>query len=126
MLHEVQTGACSKSEARRLRLEGGLAAKIVFVVDSMSVFAAVTAVQIKVPAESSLLSHIQFLRELLDNNVVEALAWTDTRDMVADGLTKSSVDRTALLDAMAGSVHVRHESKLWRSPLAARASQLIG
>ena len=88
----------------------------------MSVFAAVTAVQIKVPAESSLLSHIQFLRELLDNNVIEALAWSDTRDMLADGLTKGSVDRTALLDAMAGNVHVYHDYKLWRSALAARAS----
>ena len=80
--------------------------------------------QIKIPAESSLLSHVQFLRELLDNDVVEAMAWTGTRDMVADGLTKGTVDRTALQQAMAGDVYVRHEFKLWRSPLATRACNL--
>ena len=89
----------------------------------MSVYAAVTAVQVKVPAESSLLSHIQFLRELLDNDVVEAIAWADTRDMLADGLTKGTVDRTALQQAMDGDQQVRQEARLWRSPLAARTQR---
>ena len=35
------------------------------------------------------------MRELLDTKVLEALVWLDTRDMVADGLTKGSVDRDA-------------------------------
>ena len=54
----------------------------------MSVFAAVTAVFVKTPAEKSLLCHVQFLRELLDRGVLAAIVWLDTRDMLADGLTK--------------------------------------
>ena len=57
----------------------------------MSVFAAVSAVFIKTPAEKSLLCHVQFLRELLDYGVLAAIVWLDTRDMLSDGLTKGSV-----------------------------------
>ena len=54
----------------------------------MSVFAAVTAVFIKTLAEKSLPCHIQFLRELLDDGVLAAIVWLDTRGMWSDGLTK--------------------------------------
>ena len=68
----------------------------------MSVYSAVTATYIKHPAEKSLLSHVQFLRELLDSHVLGALMWVDTRDMVSDGLTKGAVDRDALHKVMDG------------------------
>ena len=50
--------------------------------------AAVAAAVVKVPAEKSLLSHVQYLRELLDQRVLHTLVWLDTRDMGADGLPK--------------------------------------
>ena len=69
---------------------------MVLMIDALSVYAAITATYIKHPAEKSLLSHIQFIREMLDSGVLDALLWIDTRDMLADGLTKGSVDRAAL------------------------------
>ena len=60
------------------------------------------------------LCHLQYVRELLEHDVLRALVWTDTRDMLADGLTKGSVDRTELHSVMEGTVTMTHESKLWR------------
>ena len=80
----------------------------------MSVFAAVTAVFIKTPAEKSLLCHIQFLRELLDHGVLAAIVWLDTRDMWADGLTKGAVQREALVRILDGLCTMMHEPKIWR------------
>ena len=76
-------------------------------------FAAVTATFVKTPADNGVLVHCLYLRELLDMGILKALIWQDTRDMVADGLTKGSVDRTQLHDAMNGIVRVLHEIKPW-------------
>ena len=55
------------------------------------------AKETKVPAECSLLSSVQCIRELVDEQRLKMLYWIDTRDMLPDGLTKGSVDRSALL-----------------------------
>ena len=84
-------------------------------IDALSVFAAVTATYIKPPAEKGLLAHIQFLRELLDLHILSAIMWLDTRDMVADGMTKGSVERAVLHLLMAGEIKIVHAPKLWSS-----------
>ena len=104
----------SATEARNQRLSGGYKIPQVLYLDAMSVFAAVTAVFIKTPAEKSLLCHIQFLRELLDHGVLAAIVWLDTRDMWADGLTKGAVQREALLRLLDGMCVMMHEPKIWR------------
>ena len=114
MLHEVQRGACSKTDAKYLRENGGYSAPLVLYLDALSVYAAVTATFIKIPAEKSLLSHIQFLRELLDNGVLSALIWIDTRDMVADGMTKGAVGRELLHRLMNGYTTFMHPYKIWQ------------
>ena len=73
-----------------------------------------TAVFVKTPAEKSLLCHVQFLRELLDHGVLEAIVWLDTRDMFADGLTKGAVPRDALLHILDGAYNLTHEPKVWK------------
>ena len=114
MLHEIKVGVVTQTEARRLREEGGYAVPAALFVDALSVHAAVTATHIKIPAEKSLLSHIRFLRECLDNRVLAAIIWLDTRDMQADGLTKGSVDRAALDEIMAGHTSYKHSNKIWQ------------
>jgi hypothetical protein len=84
-------------------------------VDALSVYAAVTATFLKIPAERSLLSHVQYLRELLDTKVLEALVWIDTRDMCADGLTKGCIDRELIHSIMQGIWYIKHEAKYWLS-----------
>jgi len=112
-LHEFTAGAQSAAQAKTLRETGGWNVKLSLYVDAMSVYAAVTATFIKIPAEKSLLSHIQYIRELLDTKVLEALVWLDTRDMVADGLTKGSVDRDALHSCMNGIWLLQHSAQSW-------------
>ena len=112
-LHESTAGAQSAAEAKTLRETGGWDVKLSLYVDAMSVYAAVTAAFINIPAEKSLLSHIHYIRELLDTKVLEALAWLDTRGMVADGLTKGSVGRDALNACMNGFWLLLHSAQSW-------------
>ena len=84
-------------------------------IDAYSVFAAITATFIKMPADNGQLVHLHFIREQLDNGVLKALAWIDTRDMIADGMTKGAVDREALHAAMDGIIRMSHAHELWQS-----------
>ena len=113
-LHEFTAGAQSAAEAKALRETGGCNVKLSLYIGAMSVFAAVIATT-KIPAEKSLLSHIQYISELLDAKVLEALVWLDTRDMVAGGLTKGSVDRDALHACMNCVWLLLHSAQSWSS-----------
>ena len=101
-LHEFAMGPLAPREARRLREEGGLAFTSFLTVDSMSLFAAVSATTVRVPSERSLAGHVFWLRELLDRRVLHHLRWCDTRDMSADAHTKGVVPRDAILALMKG------------------------
>ena len=86
---------------------------LTILVDAMSVYTAIIASHIKIPAEKSLLSHLQYVRELLDKGVLAGLGWVDTRDMVADALTKGIPDRERIESAMKGTIKFLHEQKVW-------------
>ena len=92
------------------------------VIDALSVYAAITATHIKIPSEKSLLSHVQYVRELLDHRTVHSIYWQDTRDLVADALTKGSCPRDNLCACMNGSLGMSHEVKQWK-PLLASTSE---
>ena len=51
------------------------------------------------------------LLKILDHAVLNALIWQDTRNMLADGLTKGEVDRLALREIMEGRNAINHECK---------------
>ena len=91
---------------------------MILYVDAMSVFAAVTATFVKTPAEKSLLSGVQYLRELLDSWTLHAIAWLDTRDMIADGSTKGAISRKDLMTLMDGVVSIIRAPKSWTSKLS--------
>ena len=114
LLHEISTGDNSITGARQRRENGGYNIPAVLYLDAMSVYAAVTASYIKIPADNAMLSHVQYLRELLDQQILDGILWTDTRDMIADGATKGAVDRSLLHECMAGNSCIRHEIKLWQ------------
>ena len=61
-LHGFTAGAQSAAEAKTLRETDGWNVKLSLYVDAMSVYAAATATFIKIPADKSLLSHIQYIR----------------------------------------------------------------
>ncbi len=104
-----------------MRDTGGYAIPMALQIDAMSVFAAATATYIKHPAERGLLSHVRFIRELLDTGVLKALIWIDTRDTSRDCLTKGSVERTL----MQGYQAYWHDYKVWSSNLTRTSDTLI-
>ena len=55
MLHEIYTGDCSVDGARQRRDHGGYAVPMIVYIDAMSVYAAVTASFIKIPADNGML-----------------------------------------------------------------------
>jgi hypothetical protein len=114
ILHEVEKGPTSAAVARQMREQGGWSIPMVLYLDAQSVYAAIIATIVKVPAEKSLYAHLKYIRELLDNRVLEALVWIDTRDMTADGLTKGNVDRQGLHDLMSGLIKITKECKVWQ------------
>ena len=115
LLHEVAAGDRSIEGARQRREQGGYCTTLVVYIDAVSVFAAVTASFIKIPVDTGNLSHVQYMRELLDCRVITPIGRTDTRDMDADGARKGVVDRSLLHECMTGTSAIRHEVKLWRA-----------
>ena len=112
MLREVETGPMTAEVARACRENEGFVPMALYV-DAKSVYAAVTASTVKIPADKSLFVHVQYLRELLDHRVLSSIVWLDTRDMTADGLTKGAVSRDLLHELMSGRMLVQHESEAW-------------
>ena len=122
LLHELEKGPITCTKHRELRENGGFSMHMTLSIDAQSVYAAITALALKAPAEKGLLAHVQFIRELLDNGVLSALNWIDTRDMAADGLTKGAVDRDQLHDVMDGTLKFNQSVKTW-SPKVTKAIQ---
>ena len=104
-LHELNSGVLTPNDAKAM-IEGTLPCSTVLGlgVDARSVSAAVTAPNIKVPAEPSLLLHVCWLRALLVSQRLWVLYWIDTRSMLADALTKGSCSRELITAAMSGNL----------------------
>ena len=60
------------------------------ITDSYTIFSYLAAAHLKLPAEKSTYFHLAYLREKLECGLIHSYNWVDTRDMVADGLTKGS------------------------------------
>ena len=84
--------------------------------DSYSIFSYLAAAHLKLPAEKSTFYHLAYLREKLVTGLISSYNWTDTRDMVADGLTKGSADRSALSAVLDGHYVLNHADHEYREP----------
>ena len=110
-LHELKYGPVSATEARRIRDEGQCGITTILSTDSMSLWSAVAALVVRIPTEKNLAVHLFWLKELLDTRALTTLRWVDTRDMHADGHTKGSVPRDAILQLMSGVFKYSKEYK---------------
>ena len=95
---------------------GDVPLKIEALTDSYSIFSYLAAQHLKLPAEKGTFYHLAYLREKLVSGIVRSYSWTDTRDMVADGLTKGIADRSALAAMMDGVYHLQHAVHEFREP----------
>ena len=73
-------------------------------VDAKAVFDGVTAEQLNTPAEKALFLHALAMREYLESGHVDILWWLGTLAMLADGMTKGSVERDALIRVCAEGI----------------------
>ena len=84
--------------------------------DSYSIFSYLAAAHLKLPAEKGTYYHLAYLREKLVSRLIGSYTWVDTRDMVADGLTKGRADRTSLIAIMHGKFHLEHPAHEYVEP----------
>ena len=60
---------------------------------------AVSATDTCEPADSPLKLHLLSVRNRMESGIIRRFHWVDTRDMLADGLTKGGIDRRLLHQA---------------------------
>ncbi|CAE7210155.1 unnamed protein product [Symbiodinium sp. CCMP2456] len=111
---EMIRGVVDAPRARQLREQGGFVFDSELCVDALNLYYALSAQYPKMPAEKTLYTHIAWIRDLLKAGLVRAVSWVDTRDMLADALTKGKIDRQAILSAMSGSWKLEFDRKTYR------------
>ena len=102
LLTEMRVGCKTAAQLAALQDAGRLEPKLHVCVDAKSVWDAVRADTVAVPADKHLFLHVLKMREFIDDGIVDKWWWVDTLDMVSDGLTKGSLPREALLDITSG------------------------
>ena len=78
------------------------------IIDAKSVFESVRVQTFKPPSENVIAGHCFWLRELCERKLIQHFTWADTRDMLADALTKGTVERNSIEHAMNGKFCVNH------------------
>ena len=96
-IEEIQAGAMTARQLLALHSSCRRLIEHDAGIDARAVFDGVTATQPRTPAEKPLFLHSLAVREHLEAGHLSRLWWFDTRAMLADGLTKGSVDREALV-----------------------------
>ena len=96
--------------------------RIEAITDSYSIFSYLAAAHLKLPAEKSTYFHLAYLREKLECGLIHSYNWVDTRDMVADGLTKGSADRTALSAIVDGNYNLQQTVHEYKEPGSSSAA----
>ena len=120
VLHEIFCGITPIEDMVSMLEAGALYPPLELCLDAMSVFEAVSAEDVSIPAECSSKAHLICMRDRVQCGMLQALHWTDTQDMVADGLTKGGIDRALLLAASRdGRFILAHESRSIFTPAAA-------
>ena len=72
--------------------------------DAMAVFTIITAPDVELPLEESLVAIVMAIREQFSVGHLEVLWWCQTGDMLADALTKGAVHREPLLRTLAAGM----------------------
>ena len=88
---ETAVGMLKRHAQRQRAIEHGAC------VDAKAVFDGITAECPKSPADKPLFLHALAMREYSEAGWIDRRWWIDTLAMLADGMTKGSVDREALV-----------------------------
>ena len=114
-IDEVQRGAASARQLLQRQAECTREVEHEAAVDASAVFDGATAEQPNTPAEKPLFLHALAMREYLESRHVDVLWWLDTLAMLADGMTKGSVEREALIRVCAEGVwRILGQQPVWK------------
>ena len=112
-VHEQIHGVVIPTELAKMKEAGGFCRPVLLFIDAKSVFDAIKS-DSDYSADTSMVFHVKALRHQYHTGQIAALVWLDIRDMLADGLTKGKIDRTALNIALnTGVWTVKHSSEMW-------------
>ena len=112
-LIELRRGAFTPADLKTIGEKGQKFIQTTLTIDAEGVYKSLTSLELKTPAEKTLLGHVMWIRDMLQKGIIHYVRWCDTRDMTADGHTKGSVDRKALLDLMKGKQVYEHDFKTY-------------
>ena len=121
-LHELTFGVLRPHQLMKVREEGGLKIRTTLTTDAESLYKSLSSRDLKTPTEKTLLGHVSWIREMMQNGIVDEIQWCDTRDMTADGHTKGSIDRKQLLEVMQGYQAFQHPVKKYKPHRAGNGS----
>ena len=119
VVHEITVGPCSSSQLHSMINGPSIPVELHLIGDAHAVFTAVTAGEVKIPNERSLIYAVRALRDRLDAGGISSIHRCDTRDMLADALTKGTISRSELLRAFATgewTMKVKEQLHSWSSP----------
>ena len=116
-MQEVKDGRLTPEQLRDRANMGSFSMDAEVFTDSYSIFSAVVKEHAKSPTDGSTLYHLLTLHRDEHEGAVKKFTWVDTRDMVVDGLTKGSVDRVALQQAMRGTWTFLAECNTFTQPI---------
>ena len=103
MLNEIAYGPLAAHQIQWSLDRGAFPIKLVACTDNKGLYSALSAVELRPPAEPHLIYLLKSLRERLECGTVSALYWIDTRDMISDALTKGGLSRDPILKLWAES-----------------------
>ena len=92
--------------------KGQLTVPIDVLADCRSLYDAVVNLEDKRNTETNIYLHLQCFRQDFRHCRFRRMVWCSTRDMIADGLTKSSVGRDHLRDCLTSGRLALHEAPL--------------
>ena len=96
-LQELICGPLTTEEARDVELHGSYCRAMEVSTDAYSLFSALKSEDYKTPTEVSMTFDLMALRESLVVGRIGRMWWINTLSMIADGLTKGSINREDLL-----------------------------
>ena len=96
---------------------GNLPFCLQLVTDCRSLFDSLRCEETAIPTEQSLIMLLLQIKESMRTGTIKSIVWADTRDLIADGLTKGSIARLALLNVSMTSLwKLKHTFEIFVEP----------
>ena len=117
-LAEIVIPGCTAQSLILMDESGSLPFSIQIVTDCKSLFDSLRCEETVIPTEQSLIMLLLQLKESMRSGTIKTIVWADTRDLIADGLTKGSIARAALLAfSMTSLWQLRHTIEIFTEPV---------